>query len=466
MRCTAALALLAAWSALGAMQAHAQGLGPWPQFQGASGHPGALEGAPEPPYRQAWRFSPPQGALSGATIVGDVAISVGEKAVYGIDLATGQERWSILREGGPLSMPAVGTVGGASVLTYLEKTTSDEMRLVGVDLPSKKERWHTALKTTARSGVTIDDGTAFVGDQDGNVSAVDLDTGGLRWTASSIGRIEGPVAVADGKVYVVSRDSSSQQVELDAFDESSGDKAWTFTPKLGGATATIPAAEDGLAVIASADRLVYGVAANDGVERWSSLGLTLFSPVSGAALQPDAAYVADVSGGIYRVDPSNGERVWDHQLNELIVRSSPVLTGSDVLIGLNDGRLVALDAASGNLVWESTSSAGLIGTISLSPTTIVAVKGGSKAGLVGFVHDPSGHLVDVPSPTKVDLGRLTGNFAAAFAVCTLALYAPFRLLRRRFGSAVPDAGALDASDEDLDEGSGVEDDDDRGGEDA
>jgi hypothetical protein len=134
---------------------------------------------------------------------------------------------------------------------------------------------------------------------------------------------------------------------------------------------------------------------------------------------------------VYRLDASSGRQLWDHQLNELIVRSSPVFAGASVLVGLNDGRLVALDAGSGHLVWQSQPTPGLIGTISLSPDVAVAVKGGSAPGLIAFVHDPDGSLTDVPSPTEVDLAQLFGNFAVAFAACVVGLYAPFRFLRRR-----------------------------------
>src|SRR5919204_276925 len=154
---------------------------------------------------------------------------------------------------------------------------------------------------------------------------------------------------------------------------------------------------------------------------------------NGAALDEGSAYVADLSGGIYRLDADDGARVWDHQLNDRVVRSSPVVSGSVVLIGLNDGRLVALDATDGDLVWESAPSEGLIGAIAVSPRVVIAVKGGSRPGLIAYEHDPEGHLVDARSPTIPQPGTLAANFAIAFVACLIVISVPFRLVRDRLG---------------------------------
>jgi outer membrane protein assembly factor BamB len=430
----------------------------WSQFQGGSGHPGALEDAPAPPYRQAWTFRAPEGALSGAVIVGSVAITVGERAVYGVDVATGRQVWQLIRNGGPLSMPAVGTAGGDQILVFLDESEGLGTSMVGVDLSSMRERWRVPLAATARSGVTVDGANAYAADAEGTVYAVSLEAGTLLWTAETIGRVEGPLAAADGNVYVVARDPDQQLVQVVALDPQTGDPRWEFSPRVGATTASVPAAGGGLVVIGAADRLVHGLGAEGGSERWTTLALSLFSPVSGAALDGGTMAIADASGGVYRLDASSGRQLWDHQLNELIVRSSPVFAGASVLVGLNDGRLVALDAGTGHLVWQSQPTPGLIGTISLSPDVAVAVKGGSAPGLIAFVHDPDGSLTDVPSPTEVDLAQLFGNFAVAFAACVVGLYAPFRFLRRRSSSRGDD-------DERNVRGRADTDDDEDGGED-
>ncbi len=327
-------------------------------------------------------------------------------------------------------------------------------------MSSMREIWRTPLEAASRSAVAIDGNIAIVSDEDGNVYAVKIDSGVLSWTDKLGGTIDAAAAVSDGRVLVVVRDTSGQQiVRLLALDETTGKTLWEFAPRVAGATASAPAASNGGAFIGSADRVVHSIEPN-GQERWGSLTNSLFSPVSSPALAGGDTYIADASGGLYKIDVSTGARVWDYQLNDLIVRSSPVIAGRVALVGLNDGRMVAVDVGSGNLVWQSPVDPGLIGPIALSPHAVVAVKGGSQGGLVAFAHDDAGKLLDIPSPTKVDAGRLFGNYAIALLVMSLILLAPFRLLVGRFpGPGIPQPGAGSADgdeerDDESDEGGG------------
>lgn len=381
-------------------------------------------------------------------IVGDVAVTVGTDAVYGLDLSTGKVRWQLFRNGGPIAMPAVGVSGGNPVLVFSDEEPSGQTSLVGVDLSSMLEIWRTPLEAASKSAVAIDGNLAVVSDENGNVYGVKLDSGVLLWTYKVGGTIDAAAAISDQKVFVVSRDTSGRElVRLVALGEADGKPlAWSpFTPKIAGSTASAPAVSSGTTVLGFADRVFRSIGP-DGADVWGSLTNSLFSPVSAPAVAGGSVFVADVAGGLYRIDASTGSRTWDYQFNDLIVRSSPVVAGGYVLVGLNDGRLVAVNVDSGNLTWQGPADPGLIGPIALSPQALVAVKGGSKGGLVAFVHDDAGKLVDIPSPTKVDSSKLFGNYALALVIATVLLFVPFRLLVARF----PDPAVYEA-DEGSDE---------------
>ncbi len=441
---------------------------PWNQFQGGPGHSGSLADGPVPPYRLAWRFPAPPGGVSGAVIWGDLAIAVGERAVYGIDLATGHQRWTLTRNGGPLALPAVGSDGTRPILVFTDDSTALGASLVGVDLASLREIWRAALKSAGRGGVTIDGSGAFVGDTSGNVYAVDLSTGRLRWTVKGIGPIEGPPAVAGSRVVVVARDTSTPRVQVLAVDEADGRKLWEYIPRVSGTAASVPAAGDRTVLVGFDDRAVRAIDAATGAERWGSLANSPFSPVSSPAVDGGDVYLADFSGGLYRLNAGTGDRAWDYQFNDRVVRSSPVVSGSSVVLGLGDGRLVAVDARTGNLVWQGSPSPGLIGSIALSAQMLVAVKGGRRGGLVAYEHDPRGRLIDIPSPSRLELGRLLASYVLSMALVLAMVYLPFRLLAARLGSAaVPavEAGAGRGEDGDGadDDGLGDDRDDSDGG---
>src|SRR5215211_8229275 len=101
--------------------ASAQEAPTWSQFQGGPGHSGVLADGPEPPFRVRWTLPAPTGdALSGAVVAGDLAVSVGDEAVYGIDVASGAIEWRVARDGGPLSIPAIGAGPRGRILVYLD----------------------------------------------------------------------------------------------------------------------------------------------------------------------------------------------------------------------------------------------------------------------------------------------------------------------------------------------------------
>ena len=499
VRVAAAAAVATAPLVLPSSAAVAQEAPTWSQFQGGPGHSGVLAGGPEPPYRVRWTLPAPTGdALSGAVVAGDLAVSIGNEAVYGIDVASGTIEWRVARDGGPLSIPAIGAGPRGRILVFLDgpgpsdaggasegspspstspspsaepsgspstsgpnpsPTGADEQpdvsTLVAVSLADRTELWRTPLGETSRSGVTIEGTNAFVGDQGGTVYAVSLESGTITWSAEMDGRVDSAVAVADGQVVAVARNTDTAQVVVAAFDESTGERSWPAQAIQANSTAgTAPSAGGGSLFIGSADRRVRALDSENGTERWATLALSLFSPATSLAFDDDAVFAADIAGGLYRLDAAVGGRRWSYQLNEVVLRSSPVVSGSSVLLGLGDGRLVAVDEASGHLVWESASSPGLVGTIALSSDAVIAVKGGRDAGLIAFEHHPQGALVDVPSPTQLDGGTTLTRWALAAVIVFGVAFIPGIWATRRFGVVADGAPGEDGSDRASERGEG------------
>lgn len=505
VRLAAAAAVATAPLVLLSGAAVAQEAPTWSQFQGGPGHPGVLADGPDPPYRVRWTLPAPTGdSLSGVVVAGDLAVSVGNEAVYGIDVGSGTIEWRVARDGGPLSIPAIGAGPRGRILVFLDgpgpsdaggasegspspsaepspstspspsaepsgspSTTGpnpsptgpdeqpDVTTLVAVSLADRTQLWRTPLGETSRSGVTIEGTNAFVGDQGGTVYAVSLESGTITWSAEMDGRVDSAVAVADGQVVAVARNTDTAQVVVGAFDESTGERSWPALAIQANSTAgTAPSAGGGSLFIGSADRRVRALDSENGTERWATLALSLFSPATSLAFDDDDVFAADIAGGLYRLDAAHGGRRWSYQLNEVVLRSSPVVSGSSVLLGLGDGRLVAVDAASGHLVWESAPSPGLVGTIALSSDAVIAVKGGRDAGLIAFEHDPQGALVDVPSPTQLEGGTTLTRWALAAVIVFGVAFIPGIWATRRFGVVADDDPGDDGSDRASERGEG------------
>lgn len=443
--------------ALAAASAFAQTSGgpEWPQFQGGPEHRGVSKSGPAPPYRTGWTFTSPDGSgLSSAVIVDGLAISVGRASVYAVDVATGEVAWDVARADGPVSSPAIASGrrltllyvdGGASTTPSPSPTPVDESpspspdneaeaagaSLVAIGLEDRREVWRVPLGAESRSGVTVDGDIAYVGDQDGTLYAVDIADGTVRWTSEMPGRIDISIAASDGRAVAISRNDDSRRVAIAAHDADDGERLWQITPQLSATAASSAALTEDAVIVGLADRLVRAFGVDDGEERWSSLALQLFSPLTAPAVGEDAVYVADIGGGLYRLDPVDGDRGWSFQFNEVVVRSSPVIIDRWVLLGLNDGRLVAVDAASGRLNWQSAPSQGLAGTIAVSSEAIVAVRGGNDPGLVALENDPDGQLINEPSPTELEAGTTLSRIAVASVIVLAAALVPGVLIRRR-----------------------------------
>lgn len=483
---TAVLGLLAA-------PAVAQEGSTWSQYQGGPGHEGSLAEGPEPPYRVRWTLPAPAGpSLSSVVVVGDLAVTLGTEAVYAVDLETGDIAWDVPRGGGPISVPAYGVSGERGVVVYLEgparggatpsptpsptgtasptpdsspaegdEEAEDASSVVAIAIDDRAELWRTPLESLSRSGVTIDGTTVYVGDHGGNVYAISLDAGDVLWKAEIGGRVDSPIAVADGTAYAVARNADTPAVIVGGFDAATGERAWPPAGLRSNSTAgTAAVAGGGSVFVGSADRTVRAIG-DDGTERWRTLTLSIFSPAASLALAEGAVFAADIAGGLYRLDAEDGGKLWSYHFSEETLRSSPVVSGSTALLGLGDGRLVAVEIESGHLVWESEPSPGLLGTLALSEEVVIAVKGGRDAGLVAFEHDPSGSLVDTPSPSELDPGTTFTRYAIAAVIVFALAFVPGLLAKRRFGGMRTGEGSADDETSETLDGQPAPEEDDR-----
>src|SRR4029450_5684421 len=122
-------------------------------------HPGTADGPP-PPYRQSWAFPVAPVEQQGASppvVAADEAIVVAPAAVYGIDLSTGQERWTLARAEGPSTTPAVANVRGTGVLLFTEGSSSSDAKLRAVELADRTPAWEwpVDLAETRHADVSV-----------------------------------------------------------------------------------------------------------------------------------------------------------------------------------------------------------------------------------------------------------------------------------------------------------------------
>lgn len=194
-----------------------------------------------------------------------------------------------------------------------------------------------AVATAARGRVLFES-------RDGQVQAVDATDGSVFWRT----RVGNGVAVPVGDTVFTSGETAD--VALDAV---TGEHRWS-------SEVDFPTLEP-VAVAEAADALLltfgnggggalYCLERANGDVRWryDAVGESYAMPVTDGR----RAYAVGTEGSLHAVDIDIGEGRWSHRFRRESYQRPAVADGTVYATGTNDDTLVALDAASGNQVWQ------------------------------------------------------------------------------------------------------------------
>ena len=472
------VALAAAASILGAPVA---ALAQWPQFQGSPTHEGVSDG-PTAPLRVAWTNDDiglggpdARGGLSAPVVADDgTIVAVAPTAVLGFAPSDGSPVFEAERDFGPSAQPAVAGGADGPIVVFTEgfgdepppptstaapsPTPSPSPSEAGdgdafdshVDAVDLRGRpvWDepVPLDAIVQMPVAVDGDTAYVGDVDGGVTAIDVATGDVRWEIDVGSAAAGAVTSDGDRIYVAALGSQRDAGAVVALDASDGEELWRTTDDaIGSNVFSAPViASDAIVVLEAAS--VVSLDAADGSLDWRTEIVNplrtppfLFQATAtpAPAASDDSVYVVDVTGRTYSLDAATGEIRWDHALNDPSPASPPVVTDDVVLVVTDSGTLDAIDRVSGHLVLrvDATGRGNLRG-LTDAGDALVAVAGTDDAQLVGFEAGGDGPRLDVASPTEFDPGRFIAGFALGAVVLAAVVVIALRPLQRRLGPAV------------------------------
>ncbi|MGI9272159.1 MAG: outer membrane protein assembly factor BamB [Woeseiaceae bacterium] len=150
------------------------------------------------------------------------------------------------------------------------------------------------------------------------------------------------------RIYAASRDGN-----VLAFDPASGKQAWKT--ELDEELSAGPGVGEGIVAVGTADGAVVVLDANNGTERWRANlgGETLSAPL----ISGDSVIVATIDNRLRALRVIDGSERWivEQSTPLLTMRgsASPALVGKSVVAGFDNGRLMAVDLASGDIVWDT-----------------------------------------------------------------------------------------------------------------
>ena len=217
--------------------------------------------------------------------------------------------------------------------------------LLALDLDSGELKWaYSTGSFIMESSPAVGQDTVYVGDLDGIVHAVSLHDGEAAWTFATDGEIKASPVVVDDLVLIGSYDT-----HLYALDANDGSLRWKIqTDNMVHAT---PAVADGLAFIVGCDGIFRAVRVADGTEAYQIVAgaYTAASPL----LDGDRAYFGTFEHEVLALDLAGREVVWRYRNpnREFPYYSSAALAQGRIILGGRDKFVHAIDAATGQSLW-------------------------------------------------------------------------------------------------------------------
>ncbi len=232
-------------------------------------------------------------------------------------------------------------------------------------LPDFKQLYASKLLWQAKLGPAqdfdfvpvVDAGFVYAVSSNGEMVKLDAVTGKQEWRVNAGEVLSGGVGVGGSLVLV-----GTQKGWVYAYDIA-GKFSWKA--KLSSEVLSAPMYFDGLVIVRTGDNRVYGLNANDGSRKWvydrTGPALTLRSS-AGLVIDGGAVYAGFGGGKMIALRADNGKLLWEASVAQpkgvteieriADITSLPVVEGPLVYAVAYQGKVAAVDRMSGRVVWN------------------------------------------------------------------------------------------------------------------
>lgn len=240
---------------------------------------------------------------------------------------------------------------------------SDEEPTPLKDIPANSEikiLWHASVGESEDYDFmpAVDKNAVYAASQHGDVSRIDSANGQVVWHIKTDETVSGGVGAGENLVLV----GTSKGMVL-AFDAQTGKALWKS--KVASEILSAPQIFNGVVVVRSGDSRIYGIDAADGKRKWVYERVTptlSLRSSAGVVVDQGIAYAGFAGGKLAAVNIANGKVMWEASVAlpkgateiERIadVTSLPVVDGRYVYAAAFQGRVVGIDRASGQVLWN------------------------------------------------------------------------------------------------------------------
>ncbi len=261
-------------------------------------------------------------------------------------------------------------LAGCSALTELRADVSD--KIFGVEPPNPPAEledikqsytanidWSTNAGKTEKYDYTpaLDSSSVYAANAAGEILKLDATNGRQIWRLNVGEPISGGVGIGSGIVLV-----GSNKGYVHAYD-TAGKPLWKS--KVSSEILSVPRYFDGIVIVRTGDNHIFGLDAADGSRKWVyervSPALTLRSSV-GIVVDSGAVYAGFAGGKLVAIRADNGKLIWEATVAQpkgvteieriADITSLPVVDGPLVYAVAYQGKIAAIDRRSGKVMWN------------------------------------------------------------------------------------------------------------------
>lgn len=230
--------------------------------------------------------------------------------------------------------------------------------VVALNAKSGERNWEIDLDSPVSSGLSAIDGRVYLGTRNGEVVALDQTDGSEQWRA----RVSSEVLAApqaNRELLIV----QSTDGQITALDRQSGDARWTYKSSLPSLTLRgtgTPQTIDPVTFAGFANGRLVTLDNRTGQPLWQQQvaipqgrsEVDRLVDLTGQPLltQDGRLYVTSYNGRLLALEATRGKLMWERELSS---RHTPLLVGDYLFVVTDDSHVVALDAQSGDPLWQN-----------------------------------------------------------------------------------------------------------------
>lgn len=390
------------------MSAHAESQNEdWPMYRYDAAHTGySTSNTPTVSPVQLWNYtleSTPSSVLApviagGFVYVGSADHNLQQFTAYCLKAATGAKVWSA---------PIGDVFDSLAVADGRVFVGSADGNVYAIDASNGMQIWNYSIRDAPNDSadvpLTLADNHVFVVSWSGNVYCLNAADGSRIWNYTTGSDSHGGCpAVTGGYVYVGTGDG-----DVYCLDASNGAKTWNFTA---GGPAHSPTVADGYLYFGSSDGNAYCLNAANGDKIWNyttefnsngpSHGYYWGNSVSDPAVAYGRVYVGSSDFLVYCLDAASGNQIWNYTTSAEVY-AAPAVAGGCVMAGSYDGNLYCLNATDGSQIWSfsagvfsSVNAAGSAGSPAIAADTVYVAGNGVLYAL--GKNQPSSNSASLP----------------------------------------------------------------------